>query len=50
MQLENGPGTTSEPARKHLLRAVLNDDGEIFYRMKTRQKLFGKYLLREVFD
>jgi hypothetical protein len=32
------------------LRAVLNDDGEIRYRLRTRQRMGAKYLLREVFD
>jgi hypothetical protein len=32
------------------LRAILNDDGEIRYRLRTRQRLGAKYLLREVFD
>jgi hypothetical protein len=32
------------------LQAAVNDDGEIRYRLNTRQRLGAKYLLREVFD
>jgi len=32
------------------LRAKVDDDGEIRYRLNTRQRIGAKYLLREVFD
>lgn len=40
------PGGDERP----FLGAVLDDDGEIRYRTKTRQRTGAKYLLREVFD
>ena len=40
------PGEEERP----FLRAVLDDEGGIRYRMRTRQRKGAKYLLREVFD
>jgi hypothetical protein len=46
----DGPPVGPPGTDGRFLRAVLKEDGTILYRMKTRQRLGAKYLMREVFD
>jgi hypothetical protein len=46
----DGPPVAPGGTEGRFLRAVLKEDGTILYRMKTRQRLGAKYLMKEVFD
>ncbi len=46
----DGPPVAPAGQEGRFLRAVLKEDGTIHYRMKTRQRLGAKYLMKEVFD
>jgi hypothetical protein len=49
-QTEANAGAHPQSEDKPFLRAILDDEGGIRYRLKTRQRIGAKYLLREVFD
>jgi hypothetical protein len=49
-QTEANATARPQPEEEPFLRAVLDDEGGIRYRLKTRQRVGAKYLLREVFD
>ncbi len=46
----DGPPVAPGGVDGRFLRAVLKEDGSIHYRMKTRQRLGAKYLMKEVYD